>query len=246
MFGRRRRKSREDDALTTEQETAAVDEPVTGPFDSSDAPDDDLLRLDLGSLRIPALPGLKVGMPADERGRLRQEVVISDDSSVLRLAVCAAPRSEGIWDEVREEIAESVAKQGGNTKEEDGPYGVELVASQPAGQQGMMVMRYIGIDGPRWFVRALFQGTRAGDSADNSVLDACLQGLIVERGLEAMPVREGLPLQLPAEMLEEHKKRVAQQQATSAGAPKGTATGANGSVRPGGGKPKPSPKPRKR
>jgi hypothetical protein len=252
VFGRRRKRDdqdvlREDDVMEVETEE------ISGPYDSADAPDDDMMRLDLGSLRIPALPGLKVGMPADDSGRLRQEVVISNDDSVLRLAVCAAPRSEGIWDEVREEIAASVAKQGGRTEEvEDGPYGVELVAHQPAGQQGTVVMRYIGIDGPRWFVRALLQGARASTCEDDTVLDECLRGLIVERGTAAMPVREGLPLQLPAEMLEEHRKRLARQQQAEATAPapqpaKPAAAGKVAGTPAGrGAKRKPSPKPRKR
>src|SRR5699024_9293221 len=115
-------------------------------YDSSQAPDDDLLRLDLGGLKIPALPNLKFGMPADENGRLRQEVVISNEDSVLRVAVCAAPRNEGIWDEIREEIAQSVKERGGRSEFVEGAYGTELLAYQPDGRNKTTLVRYIGID----------------------------------------------------------------------------------------------------
>lgn len=238
VFGRRRRKEEEleENLDATEQEASAEDtSPGHGPYDSSHAPDDDIMRLDLGGLKIPALPNLKFGMPADENGRLRQEVVISNEDSVLRVAACAAPRNEGIWDEIRDEIAQSVKERGGRFELAEGAYGTELLAYQPDGRNKTTLVRYIGIDGPRWFVRALFHGARAEKNEAESTLDECLQGMIVERGNEAMPLREGLTLQLPDEMMEARKKHVEKQQAQKA---KPATAGAGGSRR------KPSPKPR--
>ncbi|WP_235489241.1 DUF3710 domain-containing protein, partial [Frankia sp. AvcI1] len=37
-----------------------------GPYDVTEAPQDDLHRLDLGSLRIPALPGVQVQFQVEE------------------------------------------------------------------------------------------------------------------------------------------------------------------------------------
>ncbi|MGH8876038.1 MAG: DUF3710 domain-containing protein, partial [Stackebrandtia sp.] len=217
---------------------------AAGPFDAADAPeDDDNQRLDLGSLRIPSLPGLKVGVASDDKGNTRPEVVISTDDSVMRLLACAAPRSEDIWDEVREELSETLTKQGGKVVEvEDGPYGTELRAKQPAGQNDTVTVRFAGIDGPRWFLRIMFQGACATDPDAAPVLDECLRDVVVDRGVDAMPVREALPLRLTPEMQEQQK----QQQAAQAVAPETSSRKVNGTDRPAGRKRKPSPKPRKR
>jgi hypothetical protein len=46
-------------------------------------------------------------------------------------------------------------------------------------------------------VRGLFQGPAATDPDAAGILMECLYGLVVDRGLEAKPVREPLPLRLP-------------------------------------------------
>ena len=242
MFGRKRRSKEEEADVTDETVDVGEDTPEApaGPYDAADAPEDDeQSHLDLGSLRIPALAGLKVGVASDERGNTRPEVVISTEDSVMRLLACAAPRSEGIWDEVRGELAESLTKQGGKVVEvEDGPYGTELRARQPAGQNDTVTVRFAGIDGPRWFLRIMFQGACATDPEATPILDECLSGVVVDRGVEAMPVREPLTLRLTPEMAEQQK----QQADATAEAP----ARANGSERATARKRKPSPKPRKR
>ncbi len=74
-------------------------------------------------------------------------------------------------------------------------------------------MRFCGIDGPRWFVQATFQGQRALDEAAAPELDEALRLLVIDRGSTAMPVREALPLKLPPKMAEEAAARIAQRKA---------------------------------
>ena len=50
------------------------------------------------------------------------------DGSSLQVQAFAAPRTEGIWDEIRAEIAESVTQQGGSADDLPGPVGLELLA----------------------------------------------------------------------------------------------------------------------
>ena len=68
-------------------------------------------RLDLGSLQIPAVEGVEVRVQANPDGGVEQ-IVLVDGDSALQLGVFAAPRSEGIWDEVRDEIAEAMTPTG--------------------------------------------------------------------------------------------------------------------------------------
>ena len=77
-------------------------------------------------------------------------------------------------------------------------------------------MRFVGVDGPRWMVRALYQGPAAADPSREGALGEVLTGLVVVRDGEARPVREALPLRLPKEMTEQ---AAAAQEAQAAGQP---------------------------
>jgi hypothetical protein len=173
--------------------------PEHGPYDSRHAPEG-VQRLDLGSLLIPAIEGVEVRVQANPDGGVEQ-VVLVHGNSALQLGVFAAPRSEGIWDEVRAEIAAAMKSDGAAPQEFDGPYGVELAARVNT-PEGPADVRFVGVDGPRWMVRALFQGLAAADPGQEGVLGECLRGLVVVRDEEARPVREALPLRLPREMAE--------------------------------------------
>jgi hypothetical protein len=166
-----------------------------GPYDVSEAPAG-VERLDLGSLQIPAIPEVEVRVQANPEGAVQQVVLVNGDNA-LQLGVFAAPRSEGIWEEVREEIRNSLFSEGVAAQESDGEYGVELRARVRTADGGLTDLRFLGIDGPRWMVRGLFQGPAATDPDAAGILMECLYGLVVDRGLEAKPVREPLPLRLP-------------------------------------------------
>ncbi|MFF5179251.1 DUF3710 domain-containing protein [Micromonospora sp. NPDC000316] len=173
---------------------------VRGPYDISEI-DDEVQRLDLGSLRIPAVAEVEVRVQADPQGVIQQVVLVNGDNA-LQLGVFAAPRSEGIWDEVREEIRQSLLRDGATAQEVDGEYGPELHA-QVSTPDGPTHLRFVGVDGPRWMVRGVFQGPVAVDPAKAGPLAECLDGLVVDRGQEAKPVREPLPLRLPREMADQ-------------------------------------------
>jgi len=224
----------------------------TGPYDAGDVPDD-RERLDLGSLRIPVPAGVELRVQADPDGQIQQVVLVSGDSA-LQLGVFAAPRSEGIWDEVRADIRKQLFTDGVAVQEADGEYGPELRARVRT-PEGLADIRFLGVDGPRWMVRAVYQGPAATDPEAAGPLDEVLHGLVVDRGGEAMPVREPLPLRLPKDVAE----RVAAQDDGAAG-PAAGATAATDqtpaaerptrsrpapSGRPGGTRRKPSPKPRR-
>ncbi|MBO3736061.1 DUF3710 domain-containing protein [Actinoplanes flavus] len=178
----------------------AAPAPEFGPWDAQHAPAG-VRRLDLGSLQIPALDGVEVRVQANPDGSVEQ-VVLVDGESALQLGVFAAPRTEGIWVEVREEIAQAMAADGVTPREVQGRYGVELLARVNT-PDGPADVRFVGVDGPRWMVRALFQGAAASSPENEGVLGAVLTGLVVVRDNEPRPVREPLPLRLPKEMAEQ-------------------------------------------
>jgi hypothetical protein len=187
----------------TYAELGPVDEPsqpsTTGPYDVVDAPDG-VERLDLGGMQIPATPGVEVRVQANPDGQVQQVILVHGDNA-LQVGAFAAPRTEGIWDEVRDDIRKQLAGDGVRAEEVDGPYGVEL-RSRVRTPEGLIDIRFVGIDGPRWLVRGVYQGPVAADPSLAGPLADCLRGLVVDRGMEAMPVREPLPLRLPREAAE--------------------------------------------
>ncbi|MGI8880024.1 MAG: DUF3710 domain-containing protein [Jatrophihabitans sp.] len=213
--GRRRRKDKrtERDKLDAtppwETKRHVEVEATTGPFDITDAPDDDLERVDLGALRIPGSEGLELRVDVDETGAA-VAVTLAHTAGHMQIGVFAAPRSEGIWDEVREEIRSSIGSQRGTAQESDGEFGVELTGSIP-GDGGMSKVRFVGVDGPRWFVRAMLVGAPATDPKLAKTFNRVIRNLVVVRGTDPLPVRDAIPLTLPDEVAEQI--RVAQEAA---------------------------------
>jgi hypothetical protein len=208
---RRRRKDRgREDAAAIGERIAPEDVPP-GPYDVDEVPDDGLARVDLGALRVPVVDGVEVRVDVDPSGQVVSATLV-DGRSAVQLGVFAAPKSNGIWAEVRDEIAQSLREAGGNAREVEGDYGVELAAQVPGEGRGTSPARFVGVDGPRWFLRALVTGQAALDPPAGALLDSVFQGLVVVRGDQAMPLRDPLPLRLPKEALEA---------AEAAGAPTG-------------------------
>jgi hypothetical protein len=169
----------------------------------ADTPEDGVHRLDVGALRIPALEGLQVQFQVSEASGQPLSVVVTDGRSAMELQVFAAPKSRGLWDEVRAEILDALRAGSGAPQTATGRYGTEIRMRLPAPNQGQPVPgRMVGIDGPRWFLRAVFTGPAAQNPAAAPRLDETLRRLVVVRGEDAMPVRDPLPLRLPREVTE--------------------------------------------
>jgi hypothetical protein len=199
-----RRRQRRTDAskidATPPWELRARQAPVTttGPFDERDAPPDDLARVDLGALRVPVAEGTDVRVDLDESQQV-VSVTLAGRDGTMQLGVFAAPRNEGIWDEVRAEIAASLRaeRRAAPASEQDGPWGVELHGSLPDQGGRSLPVRFVGVDGPRWFVRAMFVGPVATDTRRAAGFEEALRNTIVVRGTEPLPVRDPVPLRLP-------------------------------------------------
>ena len=91
------------------------------------ADDDGITRLDFGALKVPGVDGMEVRAELDDQQQVVGVAVMLDET-VLQLQAFAAPKSEGLWDEVRQEIAEGIRGGQGKAREVDGPFGRELHA----------------------------------------------------------------------------------------------------------------------
>jgi len=186
-------------------------EPTTGPYDIADAPEDGRDRLDLGALRVPIDGGVEVRVEIGEDGSVAA-VTLLNETGQMQLGLFAAPRSEGIWDDVRAEIKASMSSQGGTVQESKGDFGTELSGRLPV-PGGFNPMRFIGVDGPKWFLRAMLAGAPALEPAAAGPFLEIFRNVIVVRGNTPLPVRDPVPLTLPRDAAEQLAALQAQQQA---------------------------------
>jgi hypothetical protein len=190
--------SDEDEADLDDQEPAGA--AGAGPWDAADdVPATE--RVDFGSLQVPVTEGFEIQLNiADDQGPLI--AVVRGDSS-LQLQAFAAPKSGGLWDDVRQEIATAVTQAGGSSEEADGPFGAELHARVPGdpalGQGGLQQVRFLGVDGPRWFLRGVITGPAARHASAAGPFEDVFAGVVVVRGDHPVPPRDLLEIQLPEE-----------------------------------------------
>jgi Protein of unknown function (DUF3710) len=171
-----------------------------GPFDESEVESAEGY-VDLGALRIAPREGLQLRLEVEERTQRVVAVTLDLAGNSLQLQAFAAPRSEGLWEDIRGQIGTSVGSQGGTVEEIQGSFGTEVVAKLPAqaadGSKGYRVARFVGVDGPRWFLRGVFGGTAALDRDAAKDLEALFRNVVVVRGEQPLPPRDLLQLRLP-------------------------------------------------
>lgn len=191
------------DPVTEQEPAMAGPRPVAGgPWDEA-AVGTSVPRVDLGAVQVPGVPDMELRMEVDKASGIVSAVAVSLGGSVLQVQAFAAPRTDGIWDEIRDEIAESVRTQGGSVDDLPGPFGRELLARLPVrtadGRTGHRPARFIGVDGPRWFLRGVLTGRAAVDPEEARILEEVFADIVVVRGDDARPPRDLLALRMPGQ-----------------------------------------------
>ncbi|OON75099.1 DUF3710 domain-containing protein [Streptomyces tsukubensis] len=241
MFGRRKNSSAADDAAgeteqvvdgndATQDEGAGSDAPrrnlppaprPDGPWDDSEVREPGEGRVDLGGMFVPGVEGMELRVEVAGDAIVAATVVLND--SAVQLQAFAAPKKEGIWGEVREEIASGITRQGGVIDEVEGSLGWELRAQVPIqlpdGKSGFQVVRFIGVDGPRWFLRGVISGQGAVQPQAAGVLEQIFKDTVVVRGEGPMAPRDPIVLKLPddAQMVPEGVQQDTQEGSRFAG-----------------------------
>ena len=200
-----RRKSEDDvDAAAEAERQAEADEQtlLAGPFDADDLPEDDDDWLDLGSLMITPEDGRELRLQVDENTGVVQSVVLAGSDGALELRAFSAPTHGDLWSEVRPQIAADMAQRGGTATEREGRFGTELLCQatikRPDGTTATQPSRIIGINGPRWLLRATLLGRPAVEPEATEGWENTIANIAVRRGSHAMPVGESLPIVMPA------------------------------------------------
>jgi len=215
----------EDLVLAGEEQELADEDPVAGPGGGPAGPQPDgpwdaqdefppHERIDFGSLQVPVSEGFEIQLNlAEEQGTL---ITVLRGESSLQLQAFAAPKSGGLWEDVRREIAAAVAEAGGASEEADGRFGAELrarvaaeagPASRPAALQPI---RFLGVDGPRWFLRGVLTGPAAHHRSAAEPLEDVFAGIVVVRGDHPAPPRDLLEIRLPEQARQAMEEQMAE------------------------------------
>jgi hypothetical protein len=189
------------DEVETPEEAAPATPPV-GPFDVDELPEDGVERVDLGSLLIAPEEDRELRLQVDETTGEVQSVMLASAEGAVELRAFAAPRGGDLWSDVRPRIAADMAQHGGVATEREGRCGTELVCqlsvTRGDGTTGTQPSRIIGINGPRWMLRATLLGRPATDPDGSTAWEDTITRVAVRRGGAAMPVGDLLPVTLPA------------------------------------------------
>jgi len=161
--------------------------------------------LDLGGLVVKGGPGLELRLQVDEEAQTVAAVMLAGPESGLELKAFAAPRREGIWDEVRADIAAEAARHGGTATEVDGEFGTELKivvpVQTPDGKKATQTSRIVGVDGPRWMLRGTFLGKSANEPDPEGVVEQAFRNVIVVRGDGPMAPRDMIAMTMPEQVV---------------------------------------------
>lgn len=191
------------DAVSEPEEqpkSAPLDRATAGPLDESEA---NSVRpyVDLGGVKVLPRADLHLRVEVEEESKRVVAVGLDYAGSTLQVQPFAAPRTSGLWHEIRQQIVDQIHKQGGTTRIADGVFGPEVLAEIPvaAGQPGgARLARFIGVDGPRWFLRGVIAGEGATDPRAAALIEDVYRSIVVVRGMTPMPPRDLIPLHMPA------------------------------------------------
>ncbi|WP_420898181.1 DUF3710 domain-containing protein [Cryobacterium shii] len=182
--------------------SAPEDRATEGPLDEVEA---NPVRpyVDLGGVKILPREGLHLRLEIEEGSKRVVAIGLDYAGSTLQVQPFAAPRSSGLWNEIRDQIADQIGKQGGTTTLREGPFGPELVAEIPVAAglgtgETSRLARFIGVDGPRWFLRGVIAGEGAVNAEAASQIEDLFRSIVVVRGAAPMPPRDLIPLRMPA------------------------------------------------
>ena len=183
-----------------ESKSGPEDREAEGPFDVAEVP---ALRpyVDLGSIKVAPREGLQMRLDVEESTQRIVAVSLDYADSTLQVQAFSAPKSTGLWHEIRAQLSTQLVAQGATVEEREGALGLELLAALPVTEErggGTTAGRFIGVDGPRWVLRGVITGAGAADPEAAAKIESLYRELVVVRGDSPMPPRELLALRVPA------------------------------------------------
>lgn len=183
-----------------------------GPWDVEDenVPDYDEY-LDMGSYYLPFLRGIELRVKANRATQQVLGTTITYGSSSVEIEAFAAPKTLGLWDDVRADLIEANK----DAKEVEGVFGTELALPVTVKGGRKVLTRIVGVDGPRWMLRGIFSGKAATDpeGEEAKALNQFFADIVVERGDDPLAPRDLIPMHPPVAPAERKAAKAAAEEA---------------------------------
>ena len=183
-----------------------------GPWDVEDenVPDYDEY-LDMGSYYLPFLRGIELRVKANRATQQVLGTTITYGSSSVEIEAFAAPKTLGLWDDVRADLIEANK----DAKEVEGVFGTELALPVTVKGGRKVLTRIVGVDGPRWMLRGIFSGKAATDpeGEEAKALNQFFADIVVERGDDPLAPRDLIPMHPPVVPAERKAAKAAAEEA---------------------------------
>jgi hypothetical protein len=88
-------------------------------------------------------------------------------------------------------------QSGGTVQQFHGQLGLGLDTSVRQPDGSLKGVRFVGVDGPRWFLRGSITGLALTDALNAGEIEELFRDLVVHRGVAAMPPKEPLEISVP-------------------------------------------------
>ena len=178
--------------------SSPVDGDTAGPFDISEI---GVLTpyLDFGSIRLAPSQDMQIRADIDDSSKKVVALTVEIDGHRLQLQAFASTKSDGLWEATMAALIQGISSQGGSVAPVEGIMGQELRGSVQAKSGDQTISRptrFIGVDGPRWFLRGVISASTVNEDV-YARLVSIFRSAAVSRGDIAMPPGELLPLRLP-------------------------------------------------
>lgn len=178
-----------------------------GPFEFSSEIDTSSM-LNLGAVFLPNIPGLEVHLDLDPRSGIGKSVSLHLNMTIAEVQIFAAAINEDLWASMRDAITSGLREQKVDCTVEMGRFGTEIHAVMPTvdldGNAHVQPVRFVGVRGSRWLVRAVISGDGALLGTQQNIdavpeIDDVISKLVINRGDEPLPPGERLALRSPSE-----------------------------------------------
>jgi hypothetical protein len=177
-----------------------------GPLEFSSEVDTSSM-LDLGAVFLPNIPGLEVHLDLDPRSGKGKSVSLHLNMTIAEVQIFAAAVNDDLWATMRDAITSGLRDQKVDCSVEMGRFGTEIHAVMPTvdldGNAHVQPVRFVGVRGTRWLVRAVISGDGAlvveKSNADAGTdIDDVISQLVINRGEDPLPPGERLALRSPS------------------------------------------------
>ncbi|MGO4957303.1 DUF3710 domain-containing protein [Luteococcus sp. Sow4_B9] len=180
-----------------------------GPYDIDevDLDADEIDRLDFGGVILTPFEGMGMQLQVDENTGNVQAILVLHENSAIEIALFGAPASSSMAADIRREMVQVTAQQGGDVQLAEGPFGAEIRRVIPLqdeqGQQVYHVSRSWFAQGPRWLLRGVVMGEAGmhdGVDAPTELFLEIFRNLVVRRDEQPRVPGDLIPLTIPAEL----------------------------------------------